>query len=66
MRIYKDGIFLVKPGTVPGERGKEAPKKKRKPVRPLTAEQKRKIDELRKRIADGDQAGICIKNAEIR
>lgn len=66
MRVCKDGIFLVKPGTVPGERRKEDPKKKRKPARPLTVDQKRKIEELRKRIAEGNQAGICIKSAEIR
>lgn len=66
MRICKDGIFLVKPGTLPGERRKEEPKKKKKTARPLTAAQKRKVDELRKRVAEGSQAGNYFKGAEIR
>ena len=67
MRICSKDIRLVQPGTVavPARKRKAEPKKK-KAARPMTAEQKRKVDELRKRVSEGCQGGINIKGAEIR
>ena len=61
MRRCRKDICLVEPGTLPAEE----PKKARKP---LTAAQKRRIAELKKRVEDENRARLdpIPKGAEIR
>ena len=61
MRICRKDIRLVKPGTLPADE----PEKKKKP---LTAAQKRRIAELKKRVEDENRAKLnpIPKGAETR
>ncbi len=63
MRILQDGIRLIRPGE-PLEGKKEKPKKKK----PLTAAQRKRVEELKKRATEQNR-GLAYKvpkDAEIR
>ena len=67
MRICKAGIFLVKPGALPGENHHAAPKKKA--PRKLTAAQRRKVEQLREKLNESNRKklnGNLPIGAEIR
>ena len=66
-RILRDGIRLVKPGE-PLETKKKTEPKKRKGLRyeEMTAEQRRKVDRIRRKAAEVNQDGGAIRYAEKR
>lgn len=56
MRILKEGIFLVGPGTLPAQRKKEEPKKKEQ--QQMTAAHRKKISELRRKVAESNERNL--------
>ena len=67
MRILKDGYFLVKPGELSERRRKDKPKKRKGIMyKDMTPEQRRKVDELRRKAAEVNQDVRHFQGAEIR
>lgn len=66
MRIAKNGMRFIRPGELKNKQRKDEPKKQT--ARPLTAAQKRRIEELRKRVESMNRAMLdpMPKGAEIR
>lgn len=66
MRIAKNGMRFIKRGELPFPEKQEEPKKET--AKPLTEAQKRKVEKLKKRIADENRARLnpVPKGAEVR
>lgn len=69
MRICRKDIYLVKPGEIPkpAEKRKKEPKKRKgTPYNDLSQAHRRKVDELRRKATESNQAGRVFKNVEMR
>ena len=66
MRICHKDIYLVKPGELPQDK-REEKTKKRTTYKNMSAAQRRKVDQLRQRVADCNrQMQTAPKGVEIR